>query len=492
MRGRVFRGTPESMAAYQPFVGARSLQDRGVPVGPKSHLANLMFFHPFQLPNETVTIVVDGEKGVGKSVFAKSMILRCSTLQARNAKMELEKWRTRITSRRSEQGVAEYNAVAKYLHATIYQLGKGNRINLLGLLTNSTDVINASVNLVQQIGQRWDDVKIGPAITIAVRKLFKESPDLVGELMIREVLRGLTIDDFTDYRRSTREDSMKDFADEFKANPLLRSQLSLDYDVTSVDQSYVDAAVHAADCFDVLMGSEYGDVFGGKVSLRHVLMQRVVMLDTELLPEIANTVLESVIMKAEATAIQYSKETIGTDRDMTRLVPHQNISDEEGIATKSLMHVRAAVNFEAMARAFATSRWRLYQYSTQRTQAGSADSELRSLAQELENGVGARFIFRQSDDPAILERFSRLGLSDQLVDQLPYLEQGEAVLFVKDRPPVRFHHRRLEREIPLTESNFSRKRVSSTQPIYEMENYRQHRDEFVRATDDKATMAIDA
>jgi hypothetical protein len=484
MRGRVFRGNPESMAAYQPFVGARSLQNKGVPVGPKSHLADLMFFHPFQLPNETVTIVVDGEKGVGKSVFAKSMIMRCSTLQARNTKMQLEKWRTRITSRRSEQGVAEYEAVAKFLHATVFKLGKGNRINLLGLLDNPTDVINASVNIVQQIGQRWNDVRIGPAITIAVYKLFKESPDLVGELMISEVLRGLTLVDFENYRKTTRDLAMANFKDEFEANPLLRSQLNLDYDVTSVDESFVDAAVHAADCFDVLMGSEYGDVFGGKVSLRHVLMQRVVMLDTELIPEIANTVLESVIMKAEATAIQYSEETAGTDKDMTRLIPHLNISDEEGIATKSLMHVRFSVNFEAMARAFATSRWRLYQYNTQRFQAGSADSELRGLAQELDKGVGARFIFRQSDDTDVLERFSRLGLSDQLVEQLPYLEQGEAVLFVKDRPPVRFHHRLVEQEKPLVESNFSRKRVSSTQPIYEMEDYRQHRDQFVRAMDE--------
>lgn len=486
MRGRVFRGVPEAMAAYQPYIAPKSLQKRGVPVGPKSHLGNLMFFHPFTLPTNGASIEAVGEKEVGKSTFAKSMTLRCSTLQAYNAKMELEKWRTRITSRRSEEGVAEYAKVAAYLGAATTKLGKGNRINLLGLLDNPTDVINATINVVQEIGRRWEDVKVPVAVSIAVYRLFKESPDLVGERMIAEVLRGLTLQDFTEYRTSLRQESMKDFESEFVANPRLREQLNLDYDIAGIDQTYLDAAQHAADCLEVLMGSLFGDVFGGKHSLRNVLMQRVVMLDTEDIPENANTMLESIMMKAEASAIQYSEETIGTDKDSTRIIPHLNISDEEGTAMKSLMHVRYLANFEARARAFATSRWRLYQYSTQVTEAGSVGSEIRSLAAEIDRGVSARFIFRQSDDPDILQRYSRMGLSDQLVEELPYLGTGQAVLFVKDKPPIKFQHVLMKREIPLIGSNFSRKRLSSTQPIYEMAGYRERHEEFIRS---KETLA---
>ena len=223
----------------------------------------------------------------------------------------------------------------------------------------------------------------------------------------------------------------------------------------------------------------------------NVLMRRVVLLDTEDLPENANTMLESVMMKAETSAIQYDESIIGTDKDRTRIIPHLNISDEEGVAMKSLMHVRYLANFEARARAYATTRWRLYQYSSQVTQAGSVGSEIRSLAAEIDRGVGARFIFRQSNDTDTLHRYSQLGLSDHLVSQLPSFDPGQAVLFVKDRPPVTFQHVRLRREIPLTESNFSRLRLSATQPIYEMPNYRQKRDRLAELQMRKAAMLAD-
>lgn len=476
MRGRVFRGTPEAMAAYQPYVAPKSLQKKGVPAGFMSYLGNLMFFHPHTLPSKTTAIAIEGEQESGKSTFAKSMTYRLATLQASDANKQPEKWRTRITSRRSEQGVAEYGPVAKKLHADFYKLGKGNRINLLGLLRNPTDVINAATNIVQEIGKRWDDIKIAPAISIAVYRLFDSSPDLVGELLLAETLRGLTLDDFVKYRKSDRERLMKDFEAEFEANPNLRSQLNLDHEILYVDESFVEAAQHAANCLEVLMGSEYDDVFGGKNSLFEVLIRRVVLLDTEELSEKTNTVLESVIMAAEASAVQYDGASIGTKNDMTRIIPHLNISDEEGVAAKSLYHMRTMANSMATTRKKATSLWRLYQFGNQIVNAGSAGSEIRSLAAEIDQGVGARFFFRQSDDSAVLHRISQFpGMSQHLVEQLPFLERGEAVLWVRNQPPVLFHHRLLQREIPLIQSNYSRERMSETTPVYKMDAYKERR-----------------
>lgn len=476
MRGRVFRGTPEAMAAYQPFVAPKSLQEKGVPVGFKSYLGDLMFFHPFTLPAKTVSIAIEGEQGSGKSTFAKSMTYRLALLQARDAKKEPEKWRTRITSRRSEQGVAEYGPVATKLHAKFHKLGKGNRINLLGLLQSPTDVINATVNIVQEIGKRWDDIKITPAVTIAVYRLFDRSPELVGERLITEVLRSLTLEDFKQYRQSGRDRLMNDFKEEFQADERLRFQLNLDYEITDVDASFVEAAQHAADCLEILMSSDYGDVFGGKESLYNVLIQRVVLLDTEDIPDNANTILESVIMKAESTAIQYDEASIGTKFDMTRIIPHLNISDEEALAAKSLFHMRTMANTQATTRKKASSLWRLYQFGNQIVNAGAAGSEIRSLAAEIDQGVGARFFFRQSEDPAVLHRISQFpGMSQHLVEQLPFLEQGEAVLWVRNQPPVLFHHRLLRREIPLIQSNYSRERMAETKPVYEMDEYKERR-----------------
>lgn len=489
MRGRKFKGTPEAMAAYQPFIGLANLTHKGVPIGYNLHTGELVWFHPFMLPTNTTSISIEGEKNAGKSVFAKSMTLRLAMCQARDVNGELESWRTRITSRRSEDGVAEYAPVADYLRGATTKLGKGNRINLFGLLISPTDVINACVNVVQEIGGRRNDVKIAPAVTIATYRLFEMGHRLVSERMLAEVLKTLKAEDFVEYLKTIRRDSLAEFEDEFKADSQLRSQLNLDVDISYADDSYVAAAVHAAECLEVLMSGQFGDVFGGKVSLRDALMQPVVMLDTEELPENANTMLESVMMRAETSAIQYSKEDIGTDRDMTRIVPHLNISDEEGVAMKSVMHARYLANFEARARAYATSRWRLSQYSTQMTDLGNAGSELRSLAAEIDRGVGARFIFRQVDDPAILQRFSQLGLSDQIVERLPFLDPGEGVLLVRDKPPVMFKHQLTSLELPMIESNSSRMRLTAVQPVYEMDEYVEQRDQLLRVQQKQLELA---
>ncbi|RWZ78728.1 MAG: hypothetical protein EOT05_03195 [Candidatus Microsaccharimonas sossegonensis] len=441
-------------------------------MGNYTYMADLMFFHPHLIDSKTTSVTVAGEQGAGKSTFAKSMIKRCALLQARDPLGRPEYWRTRIVSRRSENGVAEYGPVAKSLHATFFKIGKGKRINLIGLLKSPTSIISATVGIIQDIGKQYDNIQVAPAVSIAVTRIMKEKPELIGERLIAEALRGLVMTDFDEYYREGRRQLEKDFEQEFTRFPNLREQLRLDATITHVDLSFLETASHAAKCLDRLMGPEYGDAFGGKESLYDILIQRVALLDTEDIPMLANAFLEAVIMQAENDGVQYDDKEIGTNRDLSRIIPHLFISDEEGVAAKGLFHLRTQANGSATVRKRATSLWRMYQFGMQVTEAGSAGSEMRALAKEIDLGVGIRFFMRQSDDTDVLHEISKLpGMTEALVAQMPYFEPGEGVLWIRNREPVRFQHRLLESEIPLVQSNSSRDRLRNIQPIDEMPEY---------------------
>lgn len=472
MRGRVYRGTPEAMALYQPSVAPKPLQILGVPLGNYTYMADLMFFHPHLIDSKTTSVTITGEQGAGKSTFAKSMVRRCSLLQARDPLGNPEYWRTHIMSRRSENGIAEYGPMAESLHATFFKIGKGRRINLIGLLKSPTSIISATVGMIQDIGKQYDNIQIAPTVLIAVTRILNEKPELVGERLIAEALRGLVMKDFDEYYKEGRRQLEKDFEQEFKRTPKLREQLRLDATITHVDLSFLETASHAAKCLDRLMGPEYGDAFGGKESLYEILIQRVALLDTEDIPGLANAFLEAVIMQAQNDGVQYNVNDIGTNLDLSRTIPHLYISDEEGTAAKGLFHLRTQANGQATVRKRATSHWRMYQFGMQITEAGSAGSEMRALGKEIDLGVGIRFFMRQSDDSDVLHEIAKLpGMTEELVAQMPYFEPGEGVLWIRNREPVRFQHRLLESEIPLVQSDASRDRLRNIQPIDEMPGY---------------------
>jgi hypothetical protein len=467
MRGQVFRGTPESMALWQPYIGSKMLQKRGAPVGIRSELADVMWLHPFTLPGNSISILIKGKKGWGKSTFAKSMALRTCNLQAYNVLKEPEPWRVRITTRKSEEGAAEYRPVLDAMHANNYSLGHGNRINLLGLLRRLTDMINVAINIVQEIGKRRDDSKVSVAITIAVTKLYEQNPKVVGEELIKLKLRTLEISDFIDYFQSLRDDTYKRFEAEFKEDPKLAEQLGFNNnEFPHVDGSFVEAARHAAACFDELTGSSYGDVFGGKDSLYDVLTQRFVMLDTEDIPDNASAMLEAVQMKAEASAIRYSREDIGSDQDMTRIVPHLSIHDEEGGAMNSLMHARYTANKQNKSRAYGTSDWYLAQYDYQISEAGSTGSEMRKLAKEIRDGFDTQILFRQPNDDESLHALTKMGLSDSNAYSTTQQDVGQATLFVQGYPTVSFQHLLFEAEVPLVQTDSSRQRGARSTPVW--------------------------
>lgn len=470
MRGRVYRGSPKSMILFQPFITTKRLQQRGAIVGTKTELNELHWYHPFTLPGNSVSCLIEGMKGWGKSTYAKSMTYRLSGLQAYDVLGNLEEWRTRITVRKSEEGSGEYDKLMEFLHVKIHKLGQGDRINLLGLLRRPTDLINATINLVQEIGKQYDNPKISIAVYIAVMSIFAEDSRLAGERLIARRLKALVLQDFKDHYKADREATKAMFAQEFAENPELLTQLRLDDEsVDVVDESFVDAAQHAARCLEELMGSNYGNVFGGKDSLYEILAQTWSVIDEEEMPENARTALSAILMLAEASAIRYAKEDIGTANDMTKIVPKVNVHEEVGDAANSLMWLRYAANKQNKSRAYSTADWYLAQYDTQVSEAGSVGTEKRNLSKQLSNGFDQRILFRQPSDDTVLQRFSKeLGWSDQDVEKLTQLNIGEGILWVRDKPTVRFQHLLFDFEVPIVESNSARQRGARSTPVWSL------------------------
>lgn len=470
MRGRVYRGSPQSVALYQPFVGRRNLVEEGIVLGTKSDVADLAYLHPFNLPNDSTNIAGDGVKNAGKSAFAKSFALRCSMLQAYNVLGEPEYWRTRIISRKSEGGSAEYLPLLNAVGAKMVSLGKGKRINLIGLLRKPADQMNATINVVQEIGLVRNNPKISTSISIAIQQINELNPRMMGEAVIAEKLKGLDLTDFQKYFKDKRDAVRAMFKTEFEENPDLIWQLNMDgEDTAHVDASFLDAARFAAGCLDELMGPAFGDVFGGTDSLYDVLSMRFLVLDLEEMQENAFSLFDSVLMLAEASAIRYSKEDINTEWDMTKIIPSAGIRDEEGgaMAMGSLMHARATAIMQNKSRAYRRVEISLAQYEYQISEAGSVGTELRNLARQIDNGYDTRLIFRQANDEAILHRLSsKLQWSDEDVFSSTQLAPGEAFLWVRGQPAMRFQYLIFDEEEEYIYTNSSKARGGQTIPLW--------------------------
>lgn len=467
MRGQAFKGNPGSLSLWQPFVTPRHPQAEGIPLGYELRTGKIVMFYPWTLPTHSTTFQIEGEKNSGKSTFMKVILPRLLCLQAADAYGNRTKMRGRINSRKSEQGVAEFAPLADALATPIYDIAAEGAINLFGLFSQEADIVELAIDIVEEVSGQKPAPHVAIALMVAVQSIMASKHVVITPELLEIRLRSLTIVNFQHYHDNTRANLYEDYRELLGAQPSLASDLGLLETAREERRDYIAAAQMAADCFSQLIRGNYGGAFGGKNSLYDVLSEQVVALNWENLPDNAQTILEAVLMKAEASAIVQSKRMIGGERDLSRIIPHINLSDEEGGEMKSVMHARATANRQNKSRAYPTAEFRAVQYYSQVTKAGSAGSELRSLAEEIENGVGCRIIFRQPNDVDFLQRFSRLGMSDTDVAILPHLQTGQAMLWLRDHPPLVFQTVLTPSELPLVQSNSARSAMSASFPMWE-------------------------
>lgn len=472
MRGRAFRGSPASFALSQPLIAPRHLQENGAPLGFDLRTGKVIVFYPWSLPTHSTTFQIEGEKGSGKSTFMKTLIPRALGLQARDAYGNPTKARARFNSRKSEEGVSEFLPVAEAMYSPIYDLANNGSINLLGLFQDEAEIIEVSLNLMQEVNSGLIGEKATLATMVGVRKMLEQF-DSANTVFLEATLRTLTLSDYREYLERNLLNVFSKIVTEKQENlPAVQHQLQISLEDMRIDESYLDAQVSAANLLLQLTTGKFGNAFGGTNDLYNVLTQPLVTLNWENLPEAASTVLEAVLMKAQGGAIVRRAGR----RDLSRIIPHYNMSDEEAGAMKSLMHARFAADYQNKSRAFPQADFRSIQYYVQVTQAGDAGSEIRGLAQEIELGVGCRIIFRQPNDNDFLQRFARLGMSDTDIELLPTLDVGQAFLWVRDRPPILFQHVLLSTEEGLVDTNAQRRHMNDTIPLDQNDEFRRRMD----------------
>jgi hypothetical protein len=380
----------------------------------------------------------------------------------------------RFNTRKSELGATEFTPLVEALHSPVFDLSTA-QINLFGLFQRESDGVELAINLAQEITGEKVGEKVANAILVGVSKMYGEFYEQRSDLLLENLLRKLSKRDFQRYHRADNQHLLDAFEEEIKERPELRIQLELTNDHIHIGDDDIAAATTAANIFKRLHRGEYGNTFGGKNTLYEVLSQDVVALDWERVPAPAQRVLDAVLMRAEGSAIAHrlSEPPKPGEFDPTRIIPHISVSDEEGETMGSLMHARAAAYRANKARAYVTVNYTSLQYNSQVTQAGDAGSELRGLAQQIEYGVGVRFIFRQPHEDEILQRISRLGMADVDVAQLPLLNQGEAVIWVRDRPPLYYKHVVLSTLDPLIKTEGARNSMNNATPVWSMHDFRE-------------------
>ncbi|HEY8886148.1 MAG TPA: hypothetical protein VIM31_01460 [Candidatus Microsaccharimonas sp.] len=463
------------MALWQPWIAPTHMQHLGFLLGFNLRTGKKVHLFPWTMPTNSTTCQIEGEKNAGKSTFMKTVVPRALGFQARDVYGEPTLMRARLNARKSERGVSEIAPLSDALHAKVYDLNESGGINLFGLFVEETDIIEVTINVVQEVKGGYLGEKVSLAIMVAVRHMMKQMKNIASPSVLEQVLRYLTVDDFVAYHKENRANVLTQFESELKDRPTLRNQLQISNNELNVASEYVSAAIVAADCLAQLLYGNYGNVFKGNNSLYDVLSDQLTTLNWENLPSNAQTVLEAVLMKAESAAIVMSKNKQEGAKDLSKIIPHINMSDEEGGAMKSLMHARFAADRQNKSRAYPTADFRAVQYYSQVTEAGADGSEIRGLAKEIELGVGYRIIFRQPNDTDFLHRFSRLGMSDPDVEFLPQLGQGQAALWVRDQPPLFFQHVVLSTDHSVIQTNSARSSMADPTPLTENLVYNERR-----------------
>lgn len=471
---RSFRATTEAYSLWQPGVVPADMQKYGIPIGYEQVTGRIIWLWIHNLNREANYIRIEGMKGGGKTTFMKSMILRTSCFQALDVDMRSEFFRSRVSSRKPNVGLAEYQPVLDFLETDMYSLGNGRGFNVFGLFRTQAEVSVVAVFLANHLAQERMTAAIRVAILAGVHKMFASGTSPHPK-RLEQILRTLAYEDFVKFYRN--DNSLIDavLEQEQVAFPATIQDMSIaKSDVRDsrpeqvgqalFEQRHLLAASEAADIFlDFVRG--YKGIFMGEESMYDVLTQDIVGIDEYDMADGAAEIYEAILNKAEANALSYGKSE--DDRYLTKLLPHVNWSDEEGEAMNSVFHARFKAQKVNKLRSFPTALVEAQQYNIQGDQAGQEGTEHRKYSMEIELGVGGYIIFRQPDNPTILNKFRERGMPEEYVKLLPKQKTGQATLFVPGEPPVRFYHHLLPSEVPLIQTTQASAQMNTHVPISE-------------------------
>ena len=472
--GRVFRGTPQDLALWQPWVGPALPIKEGVPIGIDLRTGRVVMFDPWLLKlrgviDSTIFMVV-GNKGAGKSTLMKSLIIRLSSFQAGIRDGEPDEIRTFIHDRKPEDGEGEYAPVSRFLASRPFKLNQDRLVNIFDPRMFKPDgpkrefnLLDVAINVCELISGRSLVGLETMALQVAINKMVKDFSTTASPEVLEMVLRSLNLSDVERYFEGSNQQVTNAFHSELDGDLDLFERLGLIMSRPhNIDfQRFASDAAQMSECFGRLR-EEYGGMFGGNGSLREVLASPVVTWDWTGVSDKARTLLEAMLMRWRLAAL---------DNNEPELIPHLDFGDEEHEAFGNLMHVRFRASIVKKARAFHTASFTGTQYTQDLTHAGDEGSERRALAEGIIRGTGAWFIGRQPRDRKILDVFREMGMMEPDIDALTRIGTGCFALMIPNRHPIFFQNVLTPTELSLVGTDSAVQRMTSRQVVTVPDGY---------------------
>jgi hypothetical protein len=368
----------------------------------------------------------------------------------------------RTTTRKPmDGGSVEFKPLNDHLVGTYLDLQNAGGINIFDPLMGMSefDILETAINICELANNDQTLRGFQPLVLqVAVSKMLRQYSAVASPDILEVVVRGLELSDVHEYFRLANNRALAHFTTALLDQPKLAEQLKLETErpTTIPLADFEHDKLYVSQQLGRVLRGDFGQIFGGEKSLYGILSQPVVTINMAGLNLKARSLFESMLWKWTVTA------QLRGDRQLS---PGINGADEEYEGLYSLMYTRYWASSVQKARAARTFDIRAMQYLRQLTEAGSADSEIRSLARQIALGIGAYFLGRQSnDDPTVLNEMTSLGISDLNAEYMTQLRTGQFMLKVPGHPGVFFDAVLTPIELRLAQTNQSTDAMNTFAP----------------------------
>ena len=480
IRGKAFSGTPVDAALMNPWVTPPPLCERGIVLGIDLRTGRVIYFDPWDLKaREIITGLIFltlGERNSGKSSLFVMLVMRLLTRQAGLLRGVPQQMSARMTTRKAMAGGSvEFKPLNDHLEGTFIDLQNAGGINLFDPRMGMTefDILETAINICELANNDQPLTGFQPLVLqVGVNKMLRSYGTVASPDILEVVVRGLDLQDVRDYFNNANSRALKHFTSSLNAQPELATQLKLETsrpaNVPAAD--FERDKMYVSQQLGRVLRGDFGQIFGGENSLYDVLSEPMVTISMAGLNLKARSLFESMLWKWSTTAQL---------RGDHKLIPGINATDEEYEGLSSLMYTRFWAASVQKARAVRTFDIRAMQYLRQLTEAGSADSEIRSLARQIALGVGAYFIGRQpSNDTTVLDELVGLGVSDLNAEFMTRVRTGQFMLKVPGHPGVVFQAVLTPTELRLAETNQSTDAMNTFAPALTKEMLEQRESQY--------------
>lgn len=460
MRGKALSGTPLDAALMQPWVTPAQLSSWGIPLGLDARSGRVVWFDPWDMMDRRVItgllFLIIGVRDSGKSALMIEILMRMMARAAGLVDGIPQEMTARLTTRKPmfNANKAELQPVTEHLRGNFVDMNQAGFINLFDPLMGMSewDIFETAVNVSELANNDIRLTGFQPLVLqVGVYRMLSQYSVIASPELLEIVVRGLTEDDVDAYFNNSNSLVLRTLKPTLDENPALLQQLQLEMQKPYAlpKSEFEHDKMFVAQQLGRILRGDFGQVFGGTNSLYHVLSDTVTTLNMTGLNLKARSLIESMLWKWNTVALVNNQH---------EMIPGINMADEEHEGVNSLMYMRFWAAYTAKARAFPTADFRATQFLRQITMAGSADSEIRSLAGQIMDGIGGYFVGAQSpENRDAIEDIMALGISEGDVSFLTYTgdkpSPGRFLFKVPGRPTVALQSILTPTELALSQTN---------------------------------------